>query len=77
MMDLERTRRDGLCQHCGLHIAAEQHMLRLNDGICKAYCSQQCRDQALTTFLARLVFQAPRSISLRDYILRSHNSKPI
>jgi hypothetical protein len=72
MTDIEEnTWQEGVCKHCGIRLRGEQRMLRLSDGFSKVYCSDYCRDQGLQTYLSRPVFEASRSMNLRDHILRA------
>jgi len=63
----DRTWRVDLCQNCGSELGDEQCTLRWGGGV-------YCRVQAAKKFVSNLVFQAPKTLSLRDHILRSLSS---
>ena len=63
----DRTWRVDLCQNCGSELGNEQCTLRWGGGV-------YCRAQAAKKFVSNLAFQAPKTLSLRDHILRSQSS---
>ena len=63
----DRSWRVDLCQTCGSELGDEQCTLRWGGGV-------YCRVQAAKKLVSNLVFQAPKTLSLRDHILRSQSS---
>jgi hypothetical protein len=76
MTDIEENSwQDGFCNHCGIGLRGEQHVLRLSGGFNQVYCSDYCRDQGLQRYISRPVFEPSRKMDLRDHILRSLGGK--
>jgi hypothetical protein len=63
----DRSWRVDLRQNCGSELGDEQCTLRWGGGV-------YCRVQAARKFVSNLVFQAPKTLSLRDHVLQAAES---